>query len=184
MLLHVKCLWSRPLQRFCSIKSTSKVLERKIRFKNQPDLHVVQAGHIGPNDLPSREHTVIMIPGIMGTAWTDFRLQLEHLPNLLPPDWSVISFDPPGRGQSKPPHELMPLDGVKRFGDAACDILDALSVDKFSILGWSGGAASAMQMAAERPEQVEKLVLLAGFPHITDSFLAYFESECLKMYKL
>lgn len=172
----LKCLWSRPLRcRFYS-KSTSKVLHRKISVKNRPEIHISQAGYIGPSGLPSSEHTLIMVPGMMGTAWTDFRPQLEHLPDLLPPDWSVISFDPPGRAKSTPPYEVMPLDPVQIFSESATAIMDALCVKKYSILGWSGGGATSIQMAARRAERVERLVLLNTFTKFTPTMLAYFES--------
>lgn len=113
----------------------------------------------------------------MGTSWTDFRPQLERLPDLLPSYWSIIAFDAPGRGKSTPPHEVMPLDAFERNAAAAGDVLDALGVTKYSLLGWSSGGATAIHLAAQRPKQVEKLILLNGFTHITAVMLDFFESE-------
>lgn len=41
------------------------------------------------------KNAIVLIPGALGTAATDFQPQLEQLPKLLP-NHSIVSFDPPG----------------------------------------------------------------------------------------
>lgn len=45
------------------------------------------------------EKTLLMLPGALGSAFTDFKPQLENLPKLLP-NYQVIAFEPLGYGSS------------------------------------------------------------------------------------
>ena len=57
-------------------------------------IHYEQAGH-GP-------HVILLLPGAIGTGLTDFRPQLERLnPEL----FTLIAWDPPGYGLSRPPEK-------------------------------------------------------------------------------
>lgn len=84
-------------------------------------------------------------------VWRDFARQLSQ-------HCQVICVDLPGHGRSHP-LESFTLQSV------SAALLEALSIERFCILGWSLGGTFAMAMAERAPERVEKLVVLAGNPH-------------------
>src|SRR5262249_51341657 len=47
--------------------------------------------------------------------------------------------------------------------DDLATVLDGLRVDRFSLLGISGGAATAISYAARHPERVSKLAICGGY---------------------
>ncbi len=77
----------------------------------------------------------------------------------------LISFDRPGYGGSDR------LAG-RRVADAAADVLaiaDACGLDRFSVVGRSGGGPHALACAALLPERVTKAAVLVGLaPHGAD----------------
>lgn len=155
----------------------STLIERRVSVKNRPDIWIVQAGHMDANGLPSARKTVLLLPGVAGTALIDFRHQLERLPALLPADHSVIAWDPPGRGRSRPPHWTFPVDFFQRHADAAVDLMEALGCESFSVVGWSAGGATGILMAAQRPDIVKKLVTCATSTRLEMAEMKYFNSE-------
>jgi pimeloyl-ACP methyl ester carboxylesterase len=75
----------------------------------------------------------------------------------------VILPDQPGFGGSYRPTEadLAERSITEITVDVLYQVLDALDVDRFFLLGNSLGGAAALSMAITRPERVEKLVLMA-----------------------
>ena len=65
---------------------------------------------------------LLLIPGALGSARTDFGPQLEELPA----HFRVIAADPRGYGRSRPPERDFPLDFLER--DAAGMAALAVSV--------------------------------------------------------
>lgn len=59
--------------------------ERKVQIQGTGDLHIVECG--------SGSRSLLLMPGALGSAWTDFRPQIEQLPKLLP-DHTIIAWDP------------------------------------------------------------------------------------------
>lgn len=87
--------------------------------------------------------------------WREFAKQLAEYRQ-------VICLDLPGHGRSA---NLNSFDLVT-IGKA---LLDAVPVNRFSLLGWSLGATLAVDMAARFPERVQSLQLLAGNPKFVKS---------------
>ena len=46
--------------------------------------------------------------------------------------------------------------------DAMIALLDELDIDKVTVLGWSGGGPTAVQLAQRHPNRVEKMILLSA----------------------
>ncbi|CAD6880125.1 Pimeloyl-[acyl-carrier protein] methyl ester esterase BioH (EC 3.1.1.85) [Methylomonas albis] len=69
----------------------------------------------------------------------------------------VICLDLPGHGRSA---EL----GTFDLPTIAAALLNAIPVNRFSVLGWSLGATVALDMAARCPDRVQSLFLLSGNP--------------------
>jgi pimeloyl-ACP methyl ester carboxylesterase len=75
----------------------------------------------------------------------------------LSPFYRVIALDLPGFGESyKPPYEYQVAD----YADCVMRFLDALGIQKASILGHRASAVITLEMAAQWPERISKLVLL------------------------
>jgi poly(3-hydroxyoctanoate) depolymerase len=71
---------------------------------------------------------------------------------------TVISFDAPGVGASETP--VVPY-SMPMFADIAARVLDAVSIEKADVIGYSHGGAVAQQFAVDHPTRVNRLVLLA-----------------------
>lgn len=151
-------------------------LERKITVKNGPPIHIVQTGQIAADGSPSPQKTLIMSCSLIGLPWSDFRSQLNGLPDLLP-DWSFVTFDVPGRGKSQPPNRALTPDMFEENAAAAADVMEALGVDRYSVLGYSGGGMSGLVLAALQTTKVKKLITIGATAGITQNLLTIFESE-------
>jgi pimeloyl-ACP methyl ester carboxylesterase len=54
------------------------------------------------------------------------------------------------------------IDSIKDFSDDVKAFMDAIGLEKASLLGWSTGGAVSMQFAIDYPERVKRLILLAS----------------------
>lgn len=76
----------------------------------------------------------------------------------------VVSPDRPGIGGSDRRPDHTTVDWV----DDACALLDALSIERVAVTGWSMGGQYAVALAARRPDRVSKLAVIAGCPPLDD----------------
>ncbi|CAH1973035.1 unnamed protein product [Acanthoscelides obtectus] len=128
-------------------KAMSTVKEQKINVNGQ----TINYAKVGEGS-----KTVLCCPGALGSIWTDFKPQVEGLDkNKL----TVIAWDPPGYGHSRPPERHFDVNFYEKDADTALNFMKALGYDKFSILGWSDGGNSGMILAAKYPKNVEKLIM-------------------------
>uniref|UniRef100_W8BC12 Valacyclovir hydrolase n=1 Tax=Ceratitis capitata TaxID=7213 RepID=W8BC12_CERCA len=124
--------------------------ETKTQLSNGIAINYVQSG--------KGDKSVLLMPGALGSAWTDFKPQIEKLPELLP-NHTIIAWDPPGYGKSQPPARQFDLDFFQKDASFAVDLMRALGRPKFSILGWSDGGITGIIVAGRYVECVEKLVI-------------------------
>lgn len=136
--------------------STIPAMEKQLQI-GEHKISFVEAG-IG-------DKGVILMPGALGTAWSDFRPQIEQLPTLLP-GHQVIAWDPPGYGKSRPPDKVFGLDFYEKDAAAAASLMKAKGFDKFSVIGWSDGGITGLILAGTRPDLVEKLVIWGSNAYI------------------
>lgn len=73
--------------------------------------------------------------------------------------YKVIAPDLRGFGEST---YHRPIVSLKDFSDDVRDFVERLGIPRFSVMGWSTGGGVAMQLAADYPDDVRKLVLLAS----------------------
>ncbi|GBP97571.1 Valacyclovir hydrolase [Eumeta japonica] len=101
-------------------------------------------------------HKVFCLPGALGTIWTDFKPQIEGLDKS---KFTIIAWDPPGYGKSRPPEKDFSPDFYEVDALAAHNLMQMLEITKYSILGWSDGGITGMIMAAKFPQEVTKLAI-------------------------
>ncbi|EOD25067.1 Valacyclovir hydrolase [Emiliania huxleyi CCMP1516] len=106
---------------------------------NGVQLHVVTSGDAS---LPP----LLCMPGGLGTAETDFGPQLRELSD----SFQVVSCDPRGYGQSRPPVRDFPPDFYQRDADDAAAVMRALGHERYAVMGWSDGAIAAVMLAASQ----------------------------------
>ncbi|MBF8189289.1 alpha/beta hydrolase [Nonomuraea sp. K274] len=118
---------------------------------NSGTVHYRRAGH-GPG--------LVMVHGTGGDAVSNYAHLVPGLTDLR----TVITPDYAGSGQTADPG-----------GDLTLDLLAGQVAATFEgpsdLVGFSLGAVVAAAVAAERPELVRRLVLIAGWTHVEDSRL-------------
>uniref|UniRef100_A0A1I8P236 AB hydrolase-1 domain-containing protein n=1 Tax=Stomoxys calcitrans TaxID=35570 RepID=A0A1I8P236_STOCA len=149
------------------IRQLSMHAERQVKV-NDVNINVMECGS-GPK-------SILLMPGVLGSIWTDFAPQIQQLPKLLP-NHRIIAWDPPGYGksveQSRRWH-LYSLDDDARF---AVDLMKALNINKFSLLAWSAGAISGMIAASRHQENIEKLIMWGGAAYLTTSEINFYKNS-------
>mmetsp|Transcript_10999 Transcript_10999/g.16099 ORF Transcript_10999/g.16099 Transcript_10999/m.16099 type:complete len:323 (-) Transcript_10999:325-1293(-) len=131
-------------------------------------------------DEEEQKPALLCMPGCLGGAEADFAPQLRGLCDA----FQVVSYDPRGYGQSRPPLRDFPLDFYQRDADDAAEVMRALGHERYSVMGFSDGAISAVMLAAKAAripttlnqqkdddelQLVEKLIIFGGS--------AYFSQE-------
>lgn len=123
--------------------------EHKVRV-NDLDINIVESG--------TGDKSVLLMPGALGSSWTDFKPQIEQLPKLLP-NHTIIAWDPPGYGKSVPPKRQWGLDFFQNDARCAMDLMKTLKRPTFSIVGWSDGGITGLIAAGRYTDNVEKLII-------------------------
>lgn len=146
------------------IKPCQHVIRRNLSLEsnytriNDQTIHYVRAGQ-GPEP-------VLLLPGALGSATSDFTPQLEGLDR---DKFTLIGWDPPGYGGSRPPAR-----NFHNFfaADARCahTLMHQLGFDGgFSAVGWSDGGITALVLAGRYPAAVRKLVVFGSNAYISQA---------------
>ncbi|XP_053980550.1 valacyclovir hydrolase-like isoform X2 [Hylaeus volcanicus] len=110
------------------------------------------------------EHPVLLLPGAAGSIWTDFKPQIEGLDK---EKFTIVAWDPPGYGKSRPPDRKFPEDFFQRDAVWANNLMKVLGHSKFSLIGWSDGAITSLILSSMFPENIRKMVAVAGNSYIS-----------------
>ncbi|XP_064467261.1 valacyclovir hydrolase-like isoform X2 [Ornithodoros turicata] len=116
---------------------------------------------------------VILLPGAIGSSRTDFAPQLEKLDRN---KFTLVAWDPPGYGFSRPPERTFPPDFYSRDATVAARLMKELGHEKYSVIGWSDGGITGLVLAAMCPEQVDKLVVFGAQAYVTEHDLQLIEA--------
>jgi pimeloyl-ACP methyl ester carboxylesterase len=99
---------------------------------------------------------IVLVPGWGCSVW----MFHENIAGLVSAGYRVIAVDPKGHGLSDKPRD--PSEYTSRaMRDHLIDILDALQLERVAFVGHSMGAAIAACVAAEVPQRVSALVMVA-----------------------
>ncbi|CAL8105530.1 unnamed protein product [Orchesella dallaii] len=117
------------------------------------DINLEQVG-AGP-------HVILCLPGGLGFIEKDFGPILEHFDLT---KFTVVVWDPPGYGKSRPPNRDFSGGAQMYTRDALCasHLMRSLGHRRYSLLGWDGGANTACIMASNHPDHVIKVVIWGG----------------------
>lgn len=151
----------------------SQIIEEKINVESI-EINCVRVGGRG-RDVDNIQNAIILMPGACGSSWTDFRPQIEQLGNLLP-GYTIIAWDPPGYGKSIPPVREFPIDFFHKDAKYAHGLITSLGFKRYSVLGWSDGGITAVIMAANYSEHVDKLVIWGVNSYVLPTELELYES--------
>ena len=138
------------------IRMNSGILSQTVQVEDK-NIHFVKKG--------SGSSTVLLMPGALGSSKTDFGPQLEHLDG---DKFTVIGWDPPGYGDSRPPDrnfENFFHEDAKMAGN----LMSHLGYDKYSLLGWSDGGITALILASQMQQNVQKVVIWGSNAYICKS---------------
>ncbi|XP_067006287.2 valacyclovir hydrolase [Anabrus simplex] len=109
-------------------------------------------------------HPVLCTPGALGSIWTDLKPQVENLDRT---KFTIVAWDPPGYGKSRPPSRDFSPGFCERDAEWAVKLMQALDIPKYSLLGWSNGGIASMIAAAKYPDRVKKLVVWGSNSYVT-----------------
>lgn len=105
---------------------------------------------------------LVMIHGTGGSA----ELNFGHLVPRLAARFTVVRPDYSGAGETVDPGGDLT---TERLAGEVMAAVDAAGVESFDLVGFSLGAAVAIELAARHPQRVRRLVLLAGFARSDDA---------------
>lgn len=115
-------------------------------------------GQIHINDAGSGEQVVVMFhgsgPGASG--WSNYHRNVDALVNA---GYRVLLIDSPGFNKSYP---IVTPSRDGAYAQAAKGVMDKLGIQKAHMIGNSMGGATAMRMAIDYPERVDKLIMMGG----------------------
>ncbi|KMQ98061.1 tubulin beta-1 chain [Lasius niger] len=100
---------------------------------------------------------------LSGTIWTDFKPQIE---NLNTDKLTIVAWDPPGYGKSRPPDRTFPDDFFQRDAAWAHSLMQTLGYSKFSLIGWSNGGITSLLLASTYPESIRRMVVFGANAYI------------------
>lgn len=133
--------WRTPAGTFSDVR-----MER-VRLSTGIELEVAQAG--------PRDGTPVLFLHGYTDSWFSFSQLLERLP----PGLRAIVPSQRGHGDSERPGCCY---GIGDFAADGVALLDALGIERATIVGHSMGSFVAQQMAAEWPHRIEKVVLIGS----------------------
>lgn len=98
------------------------------------------------------DQVLLLIHGNM-TSSQHYDILLEKLPE----DLTVYAVDMRGFGGSS---YHTPINALKDFSEDIVELMEILKVPSYAVAGWSTGGGVAMQMAADYPDKVQKMILI------------------------
>ncbi len=96
-------------------------------------------------------------PVLLLHGWLDSWRSFERVIDCMPPTWHVFAIDQRGFGDAERPPAGYTID---QYADDAVAFLDAVGIDRATVVGHSMGSLIARRVAELHPERVKRLVLI------------------------
>lgn len=122
-------------------------------------------GHLAYQLTGRGDHAILFISGTV--THVEIRWEIPHLVRIhrrLMTFARVLTYDPLGIGASDPLPDPPP--GLGEVADDVMTLLDAVGIDRCSIVATVHGVPAAIVMADRYPDRVEKLVLVGGYARL------------------
>lgn len=160
---------NRIICRFLSPKTNFLQINKKFNLFNKRHLQNGEKVSINGIDIHyervgNGEHKLLLLPGALGSIRTDFSSQLNGLNK---EQLTLIGWDPPGYGYSRPPERDF-NDFYRKDAKIAAQLMRTIGIEKYSLLGWSDGGITALIIAANNRENVEKLVVFGSNSYVNE----------------
>ncbi|RLU24334.1 hypothetical protein DMN91_002422 [Ooceraea biroi] len=107
-------------------------------------------------------HPVLFLPDALGGTRT-FKSQIVNLDT---ERLTIVAWDPPGCGRSRPPDRTFPNNYFHRDAIWAHSFMKTLGYSKFSLVGYGDGGTTALLLAATYPEDILKMIVLGARSYI------------------
>ncbi|XP_028169097.1 valacyclovir hydrolase [Ostrinia furnacalis] len=148
----------KSLNRYIPLSSKVRIIWAPFSTNALPKEDRIKVGNCNINYIKvgNGPHNVLCLPGALGSIWTDFRPQVEGFDRA---QFTLVAWDPPGYGKSRPPERDFPTDFYEKDAEYAHEFMKALGILSYSLLGWSDGGISSMILAAKHPAAVRKMVV-------------------------
>uniref|UniRef100_A0A914XUZ3 AB hydrolase-1 domain-containing protein n=1 Tax=Plectus sambesii TaxID=2011161 RepID=A0A914XUZ3_9BILA len=116
------------------------------------------------------DHYVLCLPGAIGSWQTDFKIVLDKFDH---DDFTIVCWDPPGFGKSRPPNRDFSPGYNARDASKAFKLMQALNLLPFSIFGWSDGGITALQIGFQQrnTDNVNKIVIWGSTSYVTEEMV-------------
>ncbi|XP_050058808.1 valacyclovir hydrolase-like [Aphis gossypii] len=115
---------------------------------------------------------LLIFPGALGQV-TNFEPLIENFDRK---KYTIYIWDPPGYGLSRPPNRDFSPGFLYRDADCAIALMEALCIDRYSMLGWCNGGCTALIAASKAADRVEKLVVWSCNAYVTSKDLEFYET--------
>lgn len=109
---------------------------------------------------------------ILGSAWTDFKPQIEKLPK---DKFKIVAWDPPGYGKSRPPDRAFPDNFFELDATWGCQLMKTLGHSTFSLIGWSDGGITSLILASKFSENIRKMLIIGANSFVLPEELQIYE---------
>ncbi|VVC41144.1 Alpha/beta hydrolase fold-1,Alpha/Beta hydrolase fold [Cinara cedri] len=149
-------------------QSTSEVGQKPTKIKiDKYEINYSKFGN-GP-------HALLLCPGLLGCV-DNFKPIIDHFDR---GKYTMVAWDPPGYGLSRPPDREFPPKILHRDADLAISLMDALHIDTYSVLGWCDGGSTALIMAAsgKTAGRLRKAVVWSCKAFVTASAVELYNSR-------
>lgn len=117
------------------------------------------------------EHTVLLLHHGLGSV----RSWRRQIPTLAEQGWRIIAFDRWGYGRSDP-RPAFEAGFLQNESQIALELMNALKIERASLIGHSDGGSIAILMSAAAPERVLRLVLVAAHIYVEPKMVSGLQS--------
>lgn len=110
----------------------------------------------------------------LGSIWTDFKPQVAGLDRN---KFTIVAWDPPGYGNSRPPNRNFGNDFFYRDASLSHDFMKKIGFHQFSIIGWSDGGITSLLLASKYPESIKKMIIVGANAYILPEEIETYKSR-------